>query len=37
MQISAVLETHSKMLEMTKEENKAADETDSTLKFIKQA
>ncbi len=37
IQISAVLETHSKMLEMTKDENKAADETDSTLKFIKQA
>jgi cell division initiation protein len=37
MQISAVLESHSKMLEMTKEENKAADETDSTLKFLKQA
>ncbi len=37
MQISAVLESHSKMLEMTKEENKAADETDATLKFIKQA
>ena len=37
MQIGAVLESHSKMLEMTKEENKAADETDSTLKFIKQA
>ena len=37
MQISAVLESHSKMLEMTKEENKVADETDSTLKFIKQA
>jgi len=37
MQISAVLESHSKMLEMTKEENKAADEIDSTLKFIKQA
>ncbi|WP_022667242.1 DivIVA domain-containing protein [Desulfospira joergensenii] len=35
MQISAVLESHSKMLEMTKEENKAADETDTTLKFIK--
>ena len=35
MQISAVLESHSKMLEMTKEENKAADETDSTLRFIK--
>jgi cell division initiation protein len=37
MQISAVLASHSKMLEMTKEENEAADETDSTLKFIKQA
>lgn len=35
MQISAVLESHSKMLEMTKEENKAADETDATLRFIK--
>jgi cell division initiation protein len=37
MQISAVIESHSRMLEMTKEENKAADETDATLKFIKQA
>ena len=37
MQISAELESHSKMLEMTKEENKAADETDATLKFIRQA
>ncbi len=37
MQIGAVLESHSRLLEMTKEENKAADETDSTLKFIKQA
>ncbi len=37
MQISAVLESHQKMLEMTKEENKAADETDSTLKFIRHA
>jgi len=37
MQISAVLESHSKMLEMTKEENKVLDETDSTIKFIKQA
>ncbi len=37
MQISAVLDSHSKMLEMTKEENKAADETDSTIKFINQA
>ncbi len=37
MQISAVLESHSKMLEMTKEENKAADESDASLKFIRQA
>ena len=37
MQISAVLESHSKLLEMTKEENKAADETDATLKFINRA
>ncbi|MCG8565577.1 MAG: DivIVA domain-containing protein [Desulfobacterales bacterium] len=37
MQISAVLESHAKMLEMTKEENQAADETDKTLKFINQS
>jgi cell division initiation protein len=37
MQISAVLESHSKLLEMTKEENKAADETDATLRFISRA
>ena len=37
MQISAVLEAHVKMLEITRNENKAADETDSTIKFIKQA
>ncbi|MCF6246742.1 MAG: DivIVA domain-containing protein [Desulfobacula sp.] len=37
MQIGAVIESHSRLLEMTKQENKAADETDSTLKFIKQA
>lgn len=37
MQVGAVLESHAKLLEMTKEENKAADETDATLKFIKQA
>jgi cell division initiation protein len=37
MQISAVLESHSKLLEMTKEENKAADETDSTIRFINRA
>ncbi|MCG8635854.1 MAG: DivIVA domain-containing protein [Desulfobacterales bacterium] len=37
MQISSVLESHSKLLEMTKEENKAADESDGALKFIRQA
>ncbi|MEA1969417.1 MAG: DivIVA domain-containing protein [Thermodesulfobacteriota bacterium] len=37
VQISAVIETHTKMLEMSKKESKAADETDSTLRFIKQA
>ncbi len=37
MQISSVIESHSKMLEMTKEENKTVDETDSTIKFIQQA
>jgi cell division initiation protein len=37
MQISSVLESHSKMLEMTKQENKAADESDGTVRFIKQA
>ena len=37
MQISAVLESHSKLLEMTKEENKAADETYATLRFINRA
>lgn len=37
MQIGAVLESHSKLLEMTKEENKAADESDVSLKFIRQA
>ena len=35
MQIGAVIETHSKMLELTKDENKVADEADSTLKFLK--
>ncbi len=34
MQIGSILESHSKMLEMTKDENKAQDETDSTLKFL---
>jgi len=37
MQISSVLESHSKLLEMTKEENKAADESDTALKFIRRA
>ena len=37
MQISSVLESHTKLLEMTKEENKAADESDGALKFIRQA
>jgi cell division initiation protein len=37
MQISSVLESHSKMLEMTIEENKAADESDTALKFIRRA
>ncbi|THB80077.1 MAG: DivIVA domain-containing protein [Desulfobacteraceae bacterium] len=37
MQISSIIDAHSKMLEMTKEENKAADEADATLKFLKQA
>ncbi len=37
MQISSVLESHSKLLEMTKEENKAADESDGAVKFIRQA
>ncbi|MFH2060157.1 MAG: DivIVA domain-containing protein [Pseudomonadota bacterium] len=37
MQIGAVLDSHSRLIEMTKEENKAADETDATLRFMKQA
>ncbi len=37
MQISSIIDAHSKMLEMTKEENKVADEADATLKFLKQA
>ncbi|PIE61063.1 MAG: cell division protein DivIVA [Desulfobacterales bacterium] len=37
MQIGSVLESHSKMLEMSKEENIAADESDASLKFIRQA
>ncbi len=34
MQIGSILESHAKMLEITKDENKAQDETDSTLKFL---
>ena len=37
MQISSVLESHSKLLQMTKEENQAADEADGALRFIRQA
>ncbi|WP_289019281.1 DivIVA domain-containing protein [Desulfobacter postgatei] len=37
MQISSVLESHSKLLEMTKEENKAADESDAAVRFIRRA
>jgi cell division initiation protein len=37
MQISSVLESHSKLLEMTKEENKAADESDTAVRFIRRA
>ncbi|MEX1297826.1 MAG: DivIVA domain-containing protein [Desulfotignum sp.] len=37
MQIGAVIESHAKMLEMSTKENKAADETDATLKFINRA
>jgi cell division initiation protein len=37
MQVSSVIESHAKLLEMSKKENKAADETDATLKFINRA
>ena len=37
MQISSVIEAHSKLIEMGKEENKAADETDLKIRFINQA
>ena len=37
MQIGSVLESHSKLLEMTKEENKAADESDAAVRFIRRA
>lgn len=37
IQISSIIETHSKLLEMSKADNKAADQNDSTLHFLKQA
>ncbi len=37
VQISSVLEAHSKLLEISKEENSAADIQDRSLRFIKQA
>ncbi|MBF0389151.1 MAG: DivIVA domain-containing protein [Desulfamplus sp.] len=37
IQISSVIETHSRLLEMSKAENRAAEENDSTLLFLKQA
>ncbi|MBF0203210.1 MAG: DivIVA domain-containing protein [Desulfamplus sp.] len=37
VQISSVIETHSKLLEMSKAESKSADQSDSTLHFLKQA
>ena len=36
VQIGAVVENHSKLLKMSKEENKAADEADPSLRFMKQ-
>ncbi|SMD02554.1 cell division initiation protein [Desulfocicer vacuolatum DSM 3385] len=36
VQIGAVIENHSKLLKMSIEENKAADEADPSLKFMKQ-
>ncbi|MGD9731638.1 MAG: DivIVA domain-containing protein [Desulfamplus sp.] len=37
IQISSVIESHSRLLEMSKAENKAAEQNDSTLLFLKQA
>lgn len=37
VQIGAVIESHSKLLEMSKKENKAADEADSSIRFMRQA
>ncbi len=35
VQISAIIESHSKLLEISKEENKTAEETDDKLRFFK--
>ena len=35
VQIGAIIENHSKLLEMSKEENKAIEEADASLKFMK--
>lgn len=37
VQIGAVIENHAKLLEMSKEENKAMEETDASIRFMKQA
>jgi len=37
VQIGSVIENHSKLLEMSKQESKASDEADSNLKFFKRA
>ncbi len=37
VQIGSVIESHSKLLEMSKQDSKASDETDSNLKFFKLA
>lgn len=37
VQIASILESHSKLLEMSQEDSKVSDEADSTLKFFKRA
>jgi cell division initiation protein len=37
VQIGSVIESHAKLLEMSKQENKASEATDVNLRFIKQA
>lgn len=37
VQIGAVIESHTKLLEMSKQDNKASEATDMNLRFIKQA